>query len=199
MPSYQLTGAAQADSWVLGSAKIEVAASAGGSAGTFTNLGLAREVSIEEIIERVAIQADNGPDFAKSLGRHQVRLQFSLIEFYLPTIDAIRGGIDSQSSGSAGDATYIATAWQSISTGGLEDITSKAYKLTNNRSTDAGTVETVFIIYSATIDEGLRFAFQSDNDEDSVMPIPFNLIGDLDTSRTQNDQLFFVETTIGAP
>src|SRR3990167_6487640 len=148
MPNYQLTGAAQANSWVLGSAKVEIAATVSGTAGDFTNLGLAREVSIEEIIERTSIQADNGPDFAKGIGRHQVRVSFSLIEFYLPTFDKIRGGIDSQTSGTAGSALYVATAWQALKTGGLEEITAKCYKLTNVKKVAGASKTTVVVIYS---------------------------------------------------
>lgn len=198
MPNYQLTGAAQADSWVLGSAKVEVAATVSGSAGDYTSIGLARDVSIEEIIEKVQIQADNGPDFAHGIGRHQVRIQFSMVEFYLPTWDTIRGGIDTQTSGSAGDALYIATAFQSISTGGLEAITHKAYKLTNARVSSGATVETVFIIYSAKLDAGVTFSFASDNADDPLMPVPFNLLADLVATRSEGDQLMYIETTIGS-
>lgn len=199
MPNYQLTGAAQSNSWVLGSAKVEVAATVSGSAGDYTNLGLARDISIEEIIEKFAIQADNAPDFGKGVGRHQMRLQFSLIEFYLPTWDIVRGGIDSQSSGSAGTALYVATAYQAISSGGLEEITAKCFKLTNRRVSSGATVETVFVIYSATLDAGITFSFPSDNADDPVVPVPFNVLGDLVGTRTEGDQLYYIETTIGAP
>lgn len=198
MPNYQNTGAVVANSWVLGSAKCEVAATVSGSAGDYTNIGLIRELSIEEIIEKTSIQADNGPDFAKGIGRHQARVSFNMIEFYPPTWDTLRGGIDSQSSGSAGDALYIATAYQAISTGGLEEITAKAYKFTNNRMISGATSETVFILYSVTLDAGFTFSYQSDNSDDPVMPVPFSGIADLVATRTQGDQLFYIETTIGA-
>ena len=56
MPKYQQTGATQGNSWVIGSVKAEVAASA---LGSYTNLGLGREFSITENIEKQNVQASH--------------------------------------------------------------------------------------------------------------------------------------------
>jgi len=193
MPIYQSTGATQANSWVIGSVKAEVAASA---LASYTTLGLGREFTVTENIEKQNVQADNGPDVVDQIGRHTVTITFTLLEFYLPTIDSIRGGIDSVGTASIG--TYITSgSVHQLTTGGLAVQTPKAYKFTNSKLVSGATVSTVVVVYSTTIEQGLALAFQSDNADDPVMPIPFTLMGELDTSRTTNDQLMVLETQIG--
>ncbi len=194
MPSFQNTGLTQSGTLLLGSAKIEYAASA---AGTYTNLGLARGVSITEALTKYETQADNGPAPVEGVADQSVELKFDLLEFYLPSIDGIRGGIDTQTETSSG--TYITggSTIQQLKVGGKQEITAKAFKFTNYKMVSSATSETVIVVYSTTIASGLALAFAADRATDPVMPLPFTIMGKLDASRTKGDQLMIIETEMG--
>lgn len=96
MPTYQNTGAVKPNSLFLGSFKAEVSDDDGVG---YTNVGLGRNFRLEEQFTKVAIQADNGPDAERRITRHQVAITFEMLEWYLPTLDMIRGtGIDLDTS-----------------------------------------------------------------------------------------------------
>lgn len=194
MPYFQNTGLTKSGTLLLGSAKIEIAASVGAS---FTNLGLARAVNVTEQVTKFSVQADNGPTPIHGVADQTVELSFDLLEFYLPSFDEIRGGIDTQAETSAGTWITGSTTIQQMKTGGLSEMTPKVYKFTNYKMVSSATVETVIVVYSSTITEGLTLAFQADRAEDPVMPIPFRLMGELDASRTRGDQLMIIETEMG--
>jgi hypothetical protein len=194
MPYFQNTGLTNSGTLLLGSAKIEIAASVGAS---FTNLGLARGVSITESLTKFSVQADNGPTPIHGVSDQTVELSFDLLEFYLPSIDEIRGGIDTQAETSSGTWITSSTTIQQLKVGGKTEMASKVFKFTNYKMVSAATVETVIVVYSSTIAEGLSLAFQPDRAEDPVMPIPFRILGELDASRTRGDQLMIIETEMG--
>jgi len=110
MPTYQ-TSAQNPDSIWYGSAKIEVSLDNG---STYTDVGLARGVTVNEVIETAAIQADNGEDIANNVSSQTVEVTFNSLEFYLPTLYKMRGNIDTLSQISTGSTTAI----DSYSTGG---------------------------------------------------------------------------------
>lgn len=111
MPIYQNTAAAQSNSFLYGSMKVEVSLDSGSS---YTNVGLARAVAVNEVQEVNDIQADNGPDIESYVSSHTLEISIGSLEFYLPTYDKIRGGIDILTQVSTGSTT----ATDSYSTGG---------------------------------------------------------------------------------
>ena len=68
---------------------------------TWYSLGVARGVKFTENMEISKIQTDNGPDIAEHIGDHTCMISANLLEFYLPRIQALRGGIDSLTVDSA--------------------------------------------------------------------------------------------------
>jgi len=91
MPTYQNTGLVQDPSLIIGSVKAEVATSFGGS---YTNVGLGRSFGLTEEITPFNVQADNGPDPIEGVAEHELAITAELLEMYIPTLDTIRGGID---------------------------------------------------------------------------------------------------------
>jgi hypothetical protein len=91
MPVYPNTDLTQSLAPWYGSCKIEVSTDNGSN---YTNVGLARNVVFNEVIESADIQADNGPDVKTYVSAHTVNITFNGLEFYIPTLDKIRGGID---------------------------------------------------------------------------------------------------------
>ena len=57
----------------------------------WTTLGTARGVTFEETIEKTVIQADNAADIVNRIGNQSAMISFNALEFYLPTLDALRG------------------------------------------------------------------------------------------------------------
>jgi hypothetical protein len=98
MPTYSNTGLVQALSPFYGSCKIELSEDSG---STWLNVGLARGVAFNETVESAIIQADNGPNIQKYVSSHKVEITFNALEWYLPTLHKIRGGIDLLSASSA--------------------------------------------------------------------------------------------------
>ena len=90
MPTYATT-LQQSDSLIKGSCKIEVSTDSGVN---WTNVGIARGVSLTETPTITRIQADNATDPITHVSDHIAELTFNSLEFYLPTLNKIRGGID---------------------------------------------------------------------------------------------------------
>jgi len=193
MPSYQNTDLATTGSLMLGSFKLEVAASA---AATYTNIGIGRGFSITENISPYSVQADNGPDPIFGVSRQTATIEFEMMEFYLPTLDAIRGtglDVDTHTTG-----TYVTSTCRILTTGGLSELNDRTYKFTNHKLVSGATVETLIMFYKAHVTGGLQISAKSDNDEDPVNVYPQTLEAVMDTTRTAGDQLYRIETEIGA-
>jgi len=191
---YQNTGAAHAGTHVLGSAILSYGATAGVAT---TNLGLARDVVVTENWTRTTSQADNGPDPIYGVTRQTVTVTFQLLEFYPPGWDALRGiyfGVETTATA----GSYVAGTANVYKTGGLFELDSVALKLLNTSFASAATVQTAIVINKANIMEGLSFAFQSDNSDDPILPIPFTFEGRVDTSLTAGTQLMTIECELGA-
>jgi len=196
MPHYQ-TSIQHANSLLQGGWKMEVGASAGNLVASGTNIGIGNMVSFTENITQFTTQAGNATDPLQGVAQHTVTIEFECLEFWPPVFDEIRGeNLDTENEATAG--TYVAGTANIISTGGLTEITNKAFRFTNSKLVSAATVETVIIVYKAYAQTGLSFSGKSDNDEDPVMVIPFTIIGKLDTARTAGDQLFIIEAEGGA-
>jgi len=182
-----------AGSIMLGSAKISIGASAGSAT---TDIGLARNVNLTENLTKYTSQSDNGPDPINGVSRHTVNVSFELLELWPPNWITMYGSNFVTST--TGSGTYVAGTANVMSTGGGNELTNIAIKLTNNTLQSGATVQTIVVVYSATIEDGLNLAFQSDNSDDPVMATPFTFVGELDTSRSVKDQLFIVESELGA-
>jgi hypothetical protein len=112
MPTYSNTGLAQSLAPFYGSCKVELSEDAG---ATWVNVGLARGVNFNEQMESTDIMADNGPNIARYVSTHKVEITMQALEFYLPTLHKLRGGIDLLSVTSAVATTrtdsFAASAW----------------------------------------------------------------------------------------
>jgi len=189
---YQTTG--QHTSFFLGSAIVTIGATAGVAT---TNVGLARDVQVAESIGKVWAQSDDSVNPLGRSSRHNVTVSFTLLEFWPPYIDELRGqNFDTENQATAG--TYVAGTANVISTGGNTKLSPLAIKLTNNTLQSGATTQTVIVIYSATVEEGLNMALLSDNSGDPVLPLPFTLVGRMDNDRTAGDRLYFIESELGA-
>lgn len=97
----------------LGSVKIETSIDDGVN---WINVGAARGITFTENAEITDIQADNTPDLDSNVSAHTVDVSFSALEFYLPTLNDLRGGIDTLTT-VVGAAT---TATDTYSTGSVD-------------------------------------------------------------------------------
>lgn len=198
--TYQQTSLTNAGTLLQGGFRLGVAASAasfaGGSLGTV--LGIGNLTGITENIERSTTQAGNSDKPDEVVAVHSLTITFELLEFWLPTFDAIRGGsLDTENAATA--ATYISgtpTA-NTLSTGGLNTLTPQAFIFENTTMVSGATAKTILVVYSATIEQGIAFTPKSDHDTDPAMVIPFTLRGELETSRAAGDQLFYIESELG--
>ncbi len=193
---FQQTNLANAGTLLQGGFRLGVAASAatfaGGSLGTI--LGIGNLTSITENIEKTTTQAGNSDQPEKLVATHTITASFELLEFWLPSFDAIRGG-DLDAVSTAG--VYVSGSANVFTTGGLNVLTEKAYIFENTTMVAGATAVTVLILYSATIEQGLTFTAKSDHDTDPAMVMPFTLTGQLETSRAKGDQLFIIESELG--
>ena len=281
MPTYA-ESIQQPNAVVYGSCKVEVSTDSGVN---WTPIGAARGVVFNEQQTVTDIQSDNTTDLSSYISEHTVNVTFNGLEMYLPTMDKIRGGIDSLSVTTGGvvttDTRVLTTgSWsrntpyyftnqgntdtlpsvvsvKSVSTanatdtlastsdyitvtnsnnevavvvlstgvgGGDTGLTSQSlriryqyasipsrkltsggestpsarwYKLTNKRLISGVAKYKYFVVYSATINAGLNMAFKSSNDADPVLETPVSLLAKLDTSRSEGDQLFYIEDEQG--
>lgn len=198
--SYQQTSLTNAGTLLQGGFRLGVAASAasfvGGSLGTV--LGIGNLTGITENIEKSTTQAGNSNMPEAVVANHTLTVNFELLEFWPTTFDAIRGGsLDTENAATA--ATYIdgTPTANTISTGGLNTLTGKAFIFENTTMVSGATAKTLLVVYKAKIEQGLVFTPKSDHDTDPAMVIPFTLTGELDTARTAGDQLFYIESELG--
>ena len=190
---YQNTGLAHTASTVLGSAVLYYGATAGAAT---TNLGLARDIVVTENWTRTTSQADNGPDPINAVTRQTVTVSFSLLEFYPPAWDALRGVYFGTASTATG--TYVAGTAYIYSAGGMNELDNVALKLINNTLVAGATTQTAIVVKKANIMEGLNLAFPSDNADDPILPVPFTFEGKVDTSQALGTQLMTIECELNA-
>lgn len=100
------TSLANTNTVIYGSCKLEISSDSG---VTWTNLGLARGVSFTEEPTITEIQSDNGPDIANYVSDHKATISWNALEFYIPSLDLIRGDIDTISVTSASATTRTDT------------------------------------------------------------------------------------------
>ena len=92
----------QEKSVVYGSCKIEVSTDSGVN---WTPLGASRGVVFNEQQTVTEIQADNAPNISTYVSEHNVNITLNGLEFYPPTLNIIRGGLDNYSITTGGVVT----------------------------------------------------------------------------------------------
>jgi hypothetical protein len=183
MPAYQNT-TVNSRKLILGNAKIETAATAG---GTFVNLGAGIVTSFTHTPELYAVQAGNAPDPIEGVATETANIEFEMIEYDASVLAAITGGLIKSTS-----STHLST----INAGGNQEITPRAFKVTNTWTSGTTTVETVLTVYKATLSTGPSINFKSDNDADPVGIMPGTILAKLDTSRSAGSQLYTITRTL---
>lgn len=91
---------------------------------------------------------------------------------------------------------YGDIAARKLTSGGYTTITSKMFKLTNKQIVNGTAKYRYIVLYSASLNAGLNLAFKSANEADPVLEVPIQVQASLDATRTEGDQLFYIEDTI---
>jgi hypothetical protein len=177
MPAYQNTSV-DSDKLILGNAKIETAASAGGS---YTNLGAGIVTSFTHTPEFYDSQAGNAPDPVEGVANETATIEFEMIEYDGSVLAAISCGLVTESN---------TTTLSTMDAGGNTVLTDRAFRITNSWISGSTTVETILTLYKATLQSGISINFKSDNDTDPVGTIPGTIVAKLDATRTAGSQLF---------
>lgn len=197
MPNYQISGIQQSGTILQGNFKIEVAGSVGVLSSSAVNLGLGRVTNISENWGKYGVQAGNGPSPLEGVSNQDVLIEFELLEFYLPSFDDLRGNnLDTENEATA--ATYLTGTVNTFSTGGKTELSYRALQLTNYKLVSGATVETIIIFYRGTLEQGLQFTPKDDDGDDPVTVFPFSFKAVCDAGRAAGDQLFIIETEMGA-
>ena len=182
MPIYQ-NSTVDSDALILGNYAIYSAATSGGTAGTFTNLGAGILNGYGHNWEKYDAQAGNAPDPVEGIASETFTLDFELIEYNATALTEIMCGAITATA-----TTVLST----ITGGGVETLTPRAFKLINV----SGAYTTTVLVHKATTDTGLQFTSKSDNDTDPVNAIPLTVTGKVDATKTAGTQLFSITRTI---
>ena len=172
-----------ANKLILGNAKIETAATAG---GTFVNLGAGIVNSFAHNMELYDVQAGNAPDPIEGINTETATIEFEMIEYDGSVLSAIQCGAVTETS---------TTSLSTLIAGGNTTLTPRAFRITNTRMVSSTTVETILTVYKATIQTGIALNFKSDNDADPIAIMPATVLGKPDTSRAVGQQLFTITRT----
>lgn len=182
MPRYQNTSV-DSDRLIIGNWKIETATSAG---ATFVNMGAGQVTSLSHDFEKWDVQAGNAPDPIEGIATETFAVGFELIEYDASVVSALQNGLVSAT---------VTTSQSTIEAGGNDELTPRAYRLTNTRDISGTTVETVITLFKGTIDSGATWVTKSDNDSDPLNALQFSITCELDTSRTAGSQLYTIVKT----
>lgn len=180
MAYYQNTSV-DSDKLLIGNWKIETAASVD---ATYVNLGAGMLDTFGHNIEKWDVSAGNAPDPIEGIADETVEIGFTLIEYDGSALSALMSGLTEFS------ATSVLST---LNSGGNQELTPVAMKLTNRSERSGSTIETVITVYKATINSGISLQVKSDNDSDPVSGMQLTMTGELDTSRSTGDQLFKIE------
>jgi len=183
MATYQ-NSSVTSNKLILGNCKIETSASA---AGTYVNLGAGIVSSFTHTPEFYDVQAGNAPDPIEGVASETATIEFELIEYDGSVLSAIQCGITEYSATSA---------LSTLTAGGNQEVTSRAFRITNTRTISSTTVETILTVYKATMQTGLTINFKSDNDTDPIAIMPGTIVAKVDATRSEGDQLFSLTRTV---
>jgi hypothetical protein len=172
---------------IIGNCKIETATAGTTVGGTWVNMGNGVVTNAVHNITKYDVQGRNGPDPVEGISDETFTVDFELIEFTGTTLANIQCGAISESS-----TTVLST----IVGGGNSQLTPRAFKVTNTSIYSGNTVVTTFLIYNATMADGLNFQFKGDQEGDPVGIISGQIVGKNDETKTVGNQLFTLTRTI---
>ena len=187
MPQYQNTSVDE-NKLIIGNYKIEFASVGSSVADTYDNLGAGIITSFGHNITKYNVQAGNAPDPLEGVATETFTITGELIEYDGELLSSAYGGVLTVGS-TATDASVIYG-------GGTTNITPKCFKLTNTRTVSGASEVTIIHVYKATFVNGPQFTAKSDNDEDPISVMAFELEGKLDSTRTDGDQLYSIRKWI---
>ena len=182
MPIYQ-NSSVSSDKLILGNCKIETSATSG---GTYVNLGAGIVNSFTHSPEFYDVQAGNAPDPIEGVATETATIELELIEYDGSVLSAIHCGLISESS---------TTTLSTITAGGNQELTPRAFKLTNTWISGTTTVETILTVFKGTMKTGPTFNFKGDNDTDPIAVIPCTIEAKLDSSLSAGSQLYTITRT----
>ena len=182
--AYHQNTTVDSDRIKLGNWKIETAASA---AATYVNLGAGQVTSWAHTIEKFTIQAGNAPDPLEGIGVEQVQFAFDLMEWDASALSVLQNGLTSTNT--------ITSVSSAIYAGGNTQLTSRAYRLTNNTQAPTGTSTTVITMFKGTVDNGMTLVTKSDNDASPENVYQFSVTCENDAALTVGSQLYQIVTT----
>jgi len=166
---------------ILGNCKIETASSA---SDTFVNLGAGIVNSFVYTPTMYDVQAGNAPDPIEGISHEECTIEAELLEYDASVLNAIGCGMFTMPSAT--------TVLSTLTAGGNQTVTKRAFRITNTRMISGATKETIILVYSAFLNSGLTINFKSDNDADSLAVMPITITGKVDSSLTAGSQLFSV-------
>ncbi len=182
MPVYQNSTVAQ-NKLVLGNYKIETSASA---AGTYVNLGAGMVNNYGHNPSFYDTQAGNAPDPIEGIADEDFKIDFEMLEYDGSVLSAIQCGAVSETS---------TTSLSTLTGGGNQTLTPRAFRLTNTRDISGTTVETIITVFKATMESGLQFTAKSDNDTDPIQVMPMVIVAKNDSTLSAGTQLFTITHT----
>jgi hypothetical protein len=182
MPTYQ-NSTVDANKLILGNYKIETAPSSG---GTYVNVGAGMLTDHGHDFEKYDVQAGNAPDPIEGIAKETYHINFEMIEYDGSVLSAIQCGAITETN---------TTALSTISGGGNQVLTSRAFRLTNTRLISGATAQTIVTVYKATVDNGLQFTSKGDNDTDPINVMTVAITAEVDATKTAGSQLFSITRT----
>lgn len=179
-----------AEKLIIGNCKIETATAGTTVGGTWVNMGNGVVTNAKHNIVKYDTQGRNGPDPVEGIADETFTVDFELIEYTGTVLASIQCGAISQTA-----TTVLST----IKGGGASQLTPRAFKITNKTVYSGSTINTIFIVYKATMADGLDFSFKGDQDGDPVGVISGQIVGKNDETRTVGNRLFTITRTLIPP
>jgi hypothetical protein len=170
---------------IVGNCKIETAPSAG---DTFVNLGAGIVNSFVYAPTMYDVQAGNAPDPIEGVSYEEATIDFELLEYDASVLNAIGCGMFTMPSAT--------TVLSTLTGGGNQTVTKRAFRITNTRMISGATKETVCLVYSAYLSTGLTINFKDDNDSNPLAVLPGTITAKVDSSRTAGSQLFSIQKAL---
>ena len=79
----------------------------------------------------------------------------------------------------------------------MSTISARWFRLTNKQIVSSVAKYRRWVVYSGSLNAGMNLAFKSSKDADPVLENPISILAQLDTTRSEGDQLFYIEDEVG--